>query len=99
MFGFTVLEALNGKQALELYQNNAAEISLVFTDMGMPVMDGYELIEKLKKLNPELPIIVSSGFGDTEIKARVGSDNIAGIISKPYKPDRLREVLKSVVEG
>ena len=96
-FGFNVLEAVNGKEALELYQKNAADITLVFTDMGMPVMDGYELFHKLKSLNPELPIIVSSGYGDAEVSSRIGSDNIAGLISKPYNPDQLREVLKGVV--
>ncbi len=99
MFGFTVLEAVNGREALEMYQKNAAEITLVVTDMGMPVMDGYELFHKLKSLDPELPIIVSSGYGDVEVSARIGSDNIAGIISKPYNPSQLREVLKSVMEG
>ena len=98
MFGFTVLEAVNGKEALEIFQKNATEITLVFTDMGMPVMDGYELFHRLKSLNPELPIIVSSGYGDAEVSARIGSDNIAGIISKPYNHDKLREVLKMVVE-
>ena len=45
----------------------------------MPVMDGYELFHELKKQNPELPIIVSSGFGEAEVTFRIGSDNIAGI--------------------
>jgi PAS domain S-box-containing protein len=99
MFGFTVLEAVNGKEALELYKKNAADITFVLTDMGMPVMDGYELFYELKKLKPELPIIISSGYGDAEVSSRIGSDNIAGLISKPYNPDRLCEVLKSVVEG
>jgi len=98
-FGFIVLEAANGKEALELYHKNAADILLVLTDMGMPGMDGYELFYELKKLRPELPIIISSGFGDTEVSSRIGSDNIAGLISKPYNPDQLREVLKRVLEG
>ena len=96
-FGFSVLEAVNGKEALELYQKNATDITLVMTDMGMPIMDGYELFSELKKLNPELPIIVSSGYGDSEVGSRIGIDNIAGLISKPYGPDQLREVLKRVV--
>jgi|GEM_PF-6660693 len=96
MFGFTVLEAVNGREALEIYKQNAAEITIVITDLGMPVMDGYELFSELKKLNPELPIILSSGYGDAEVSARMGSANISGIISKPYNPGRLREALKSV---
>ncbi len=92
--GFSVLEAVNGKEALELYRKNATDIRLVVTDMGMPVMDGYELFNELKKLNPRLPIIVSSGHGDAEVSSRLGTDNIAGLISKPYGTDQLREVLK-----
>ncbi|MGD0584296.1 MAG: PAS domain S-box protein [Oryzomonas sp.] len=99
MFGYTVLEAVNGKEALELYSKNAADINLVVTDMGMPVMDGYELFIQLKKLNPQLPIIISSGFGDAEVSSRIAIDDVAGLISKPYNPDQLREVLKSVLEG
>jgi FixJ family two-component response regulator len=56
-------------------------------------------LPKLKSLDPELPIVVSSGYGDVEVSARIGSDNIAGIISKPYNPSQLREVLKMVVNG
>ena len=99
MFGFTVLEAVNGKEALDLYQKNAADIILVLTDMDMPVMDGYALLPALKKLNPTLPIIVSSGFGDADVVSRIGRDNISGLISKPYNPNQIREVLRCVVEG
>jgi len=67
--------------------------------MGMPVMDGYELFHELKKLNDELPIIISSGFGDQNVTSRIGSDNIAGLVSKPYHSNQLRVVLKSVLEG
>ena len=89
----------NDREALEMYKKNVAEITIVMTDLGMPVMDGYELFSELKKLNPELPIIVSSGYGDAEVSARIGSDNISGIISKPYNPSQLREVVKSVFNG
>ncbi len=97
--GFTVLEAVNGKEALELYQRNATDIALVMTDIGMPVMDGYELFSELKKLNPGLPVIISSGYGDAEVTARIGTDSTARLISKPYGADQLREVLKRALEG
>lgn len=97
--GFFVIEASNGKDALELYQQNAADITLVMTDMGMPVMDGYELFSELKKLKPELPILISSGFGDVEITSKIARDEITGLISKPYRFDLLQETVKSVMEG
>ncbi|MEI6206331.1 MAG: PAS domain-containing protein [Desulfuromonadales bacterium] len=97
--GFTVIEASNGKEGLELFQKNAADINLVITDMGMPVMDGYQLFRELKTLKSDLPIIISSGFGDSVVESRIASEDIAGSISKPYSFDRLRDVLKSVTEG
>ena len=96
--GFAVLEASDGLEALKLYQEHATAISLVLTDIGMPVMNGYQLVTELKKLNPELPIIVSSGFGDTVIEERVENNELAGLISKPYRFDQLKEVLKRVHE-
>jgi two-component system, cell cycle sensor histidine kinase and response regulator CckA len=97
--GFNVLDAADGKEALELYQQNAADITLVVTDMGMPVMNGYELFNKLKQLDPKLPIIISSGFGEGDIGSKIPVESIAGMINKPYSFEHLREVLKGVVEG
>ncbi len=97
--GFAVMEAVNGKEALELYHKNAEYITLVVTDIGMPIMDGYELFRKLKDIAPELPIIISSGFGDTLVSSRITAGEAAGFLSKPYGFDNLREVLKTVVEG
>ena len=95
--GFTVLDAANGKEALELYQQNANDITMVVTDMGMPVMNGYELFYRLKQLDPKLPIIISSGFGEVDIASKIPRDHSAGMINKPYRFDQLREVLKEVV--
>lgn len=96
--GFTVIDAGNGTEAIERYQENASDITLVLTDIGMPLMDGYELCRELKKLNPELPIIISSGFGDAEVISHIARENLAGMVSKPYNFVQLQEVMKSVVE-
>ena len=96
--GFNVIKANNGKEALDLYQHKANEITLVVTDIGMPVMDGYALINELKRLNPAIPIIISSGFGDTVVTSRIAHEDIAGLISKPYRFDQLQKVLKSVFD-
>ena len=97
--GFNVIEASNGREALDLYQNNATAITLVLTDIGMPIMDGYTLFRELKSLKPELPIIISSGFGDTVVTTRIPAEEIAGLVSKPYRFDQLRAVLRVVEEG
>jgi PAS domain S-box-containing protein len=96
--GFKLIEASNGKEALEQYRNNAAEITLVVTDMDMPVMDGYQLFRELNNINPELPVIISSGFGDADITSRIAEGEIAGFLNKPYRFDQLRDVLRGVTE-
>jgi CheY-like chemotaxis protein/two-component sensor histidine kinase len=97
--GFRVIEATNGREALELYHKNAADIRLVVTDIGMPIMDGYDLFHELKKINPDLPIVISSGFGDAAVTSRIPREKIAGLLSKPYNFDHFREVLTSVLVG
>jgi len=97
-FGFDVVEAANGKDALELYQSNCAAIVMVVTDMGMPVMDGHDFFLALKKINPKLPIIISSGFGDADVTSKIGREDIAGLISKPYSLNQFSDVLKSVLD-
>jgi PAS domain S-box-containing protein len=97
ILGFTVIEASNGKEALEIYQKHATEITLVVTDIGMPIMNGYELFHELKSLNHNLPIVISSGFGELAVSSHIAPEDIAGTISKPYSFDLLRDVLKGVV--
>lgn len=95
--GFEVIEARNGKEALHIYQQNAHDIILVMTDMGMPVMDGYNLFLELKRLNAVLPIVISSGFGDADVTSRISRDDIAGLISKPYNFNLLQNVIRDAV--
>ena len=97
--GFQVVKAMNGQEALDLYQQKASDLTLVITDIGMPVMDGYALCDELKKLQAKVPIIISSGFGDTTVTSRINPQDIAGLVNKPYDLDQLRNVLKRVVEG
>lgn len=98
-FGFTVIEAVNGKEALEAYRRESERITLVITDIGMPVMDGYQVVQEIKRLAPGLPVVVSSGFGDTSITSRIPPQALAGMISKPYTTAELQAVLQAIVAG
>lgn len=97
--GFTVFTAVDGLDALDVYQKNAASIDLVLTDISMPQMDGYELVRELNMLNPGLPIIVSSGFGEKTVAAQLEQNIIAAMIGKPYRFDKLLETLENVVRN
>ncbi|NVN90911.1 MAG: PocR ligand-binding domain-containing protein [Desulfuromonadales bacterium] len=97
--GFTVFAAVDGLDALDTYQKNAASIDLVLTDISMPQMDGYELVRELNMLNPSLPIIVSSGFGEKTIDANIDQGMIAAMIGKPYRFDQLLEAMNNAVRN
>jgi CheY-like chemotaxis protein len=96
--GCNCLVETNGKQALQSYAKNWESFSAVITDMGMPIMDGYELIPKLIEINPEVRIIVSSGFGEKiTIQNLPGKENIVGMLNKPYHFETLKKLVQEII--
>ena len=95
-FGYQVLEASHGEEALSVYHQHGSRIALVLTDMAMPIMDGPALINALKAINPGLPIIGSSGF----MQGIGNSGSIPGVelfVSKPYTAEALLKALHGVL--
>ncbi len=91
MFGYQVLLAANGAEALELYHSRGKEIRVVLTDMMMPVLNGPALIRALRELDPNLPIIAASGLpGET------GCLKINHLLPKPYKTETLLQILREL---
>jgi len=99
--GFTVIEAQNGKQALELSRQTIADLVLVLTDIGMPEMNGQELIYELKKVHPRLPIVISSGYGDSSLRTQIDVSglDLAGSLNKPYSFEELQAVIRGAVKS
>jgi len=79
--GYTVLEAVNGREALELIRAHTGRLDVVITDIGMPEMDGHDLARWLGEERPEIPIVFMSGYGDPEPKVP--------FLQKPFPPDVL----------
>lgn len=95
---FTVVgEAENGKEALEL----AATLSpdLILLDLFMPVMDGYEAAESLKKKFPEMKIVILTGTQDEENIFELLESGIDGYIFKDVEPRELKGAIRSVMQG
>jgi PAS domain S-box-containing protein len=95
--GYNVMLAADGIEALTQYKEHQKEISLVLTDIGLPKMDGVEEFTKLKELNPDIKVIMASGYYDPEIKLNLMHSGVKGFIQKPYTPElvllKIREVL------
>ncbi|MDQ6676853.1 MAG: response regulator [Acidobacteriota bacterium] len=82
-YNFSVIEATNGSEALEMLRTHS-EISLVILDLEMPVMTGEQAVPIIKALYPNLPILLSSGFGETDVATRVIAFGIKAVLQKPY---------------
>ncbi len=96
-FGYRVLTARDGTEAVAAYSANRGEIKGVLTDMLMPFMYGPATIRVLKKLDPNVRIIAASGLMDNEkVKDAVGMDNIA-FLMKPFTADKLLHAVHKVL--
>ncbi|NQX02276.1 response regulator, partial [bacterium] len=96
-FGYRVLLASNGAEAVALYAPRKAEIAAVLTDMTMPVMDGATTIQILKKIDPEVRIAAASGLPLSAEVARACGLDVNHFIPKPYTAEMLLAVLRQIL--
>lgn len=97
--GFTALVASNGSEALSRYELHADDIVCVLLDLTMPVMDGEETLRRLRRLHPEVPVVICSGYAEQEIASRFEGQGTSGILQKPYQFVALRNILRSVTSA
>jgi len=93
--GYAVITASGGTEALEKLAQE--KYDAVFTDIRMPGMDGFEVAKRIKATQPWLPVVIVTGYGSPESKARAKELGVAGFLHKPLSPDMIegsaREVL------
>ena len=94
-YGYRVLTAINGTEAIAIYAERQQEIDVVLTDMMMPVMDGAATIQVLKRMNPEVKIIAASGLTSDGTKATSLGANY--YLHKPYTAANILKVLAQII--
>ena len=82
--GFNVLATSDGTEAIEVFRQHKAEICFVLCDLTMPLMDGWETITSLRKLSPDIPVILTSGFNEAQVMAGDHPILPDAFLSKPY---------------
>lgn len=98
-FGYSVLVATNGAEALSIYVPNQSKIDLVITDMAMPIMDGVATIIALRSLNPHLRIIASSGLASNSSVAKAIGAGVQLFLAKPYTAEALLRTIHQGLHG
>ncbi|WP_462324134.1 ATP-binding protein [Desulfoplanes sp.] len=91
--GYTVIEARDGNEAVELFKQHNGSIDLVLLDVIMPGMTGQQVWEKIQTIRPDLPVIFSSGYSFNELKENTIIAEKGRLIQKPYSPDQLMETI------
>lgn len=95
-FGYRVLTAINGAEAVSIYQQQRDKIAVVIIDMAMPVMDGHTAIAALKTITPEVKIIRASGLDTASGTTKATDVNHWQFIPKPYTTEILLQTLHRV---
>jgi PAS domain S-box-containing protein len=95
-FGYRVVTADGGTEAISIYEKYRDEIAVVLTDMMMPGMDGIAIIHTLRQLKPGVKVIAASGLADTDTVAKASGAGVTHFLQKPYTTESLLRVLGEV---
>jgi two-component system, cell cycle sensor histidine kinase and response regulator CckA len=98
MSGYTVLTASSGHEALSIFKTKHTEIDLVILDMIMPSMGGGELFERLKQIQPEVKVLLSSGYSMNEQVLEILNKGCNGFIQKPFNIKQLNAKLREMLD-
>jgi len=95
--GYEVLSARSGQEAIELYQKNADKIDLVIMDMIMPGMGGGETFDRLKRINRDIKVLLSSGYSINGQASKILERGCDGFIQKPFNLIQLSDKIQGII--
>ncbi len=97
--GFRVILKEDGASGVEAYRQQQDEILVIILDVTMPHMGGEETFRRLRQINPDVKVIVSSGYTEREATGLFAGKRIAGFVEKPFTPARLIEQVRATLEA
>jgi len=98
-YGYNVITACDGAEAIEMHTLHAREVAVILTDMMMPVMDGPTTIKTLFRRDPNVKIIAASGLSSEGHMAEVPSEAVKAFLPKPYTAEALLSTVHKVLTG
>ncbi|MBW2565180.1 MAG: response regulator [Deltaproteobacteria bacterium] len=96
--GYDVLTAGGGKEAIKIYKENKDKIDLVVLDMIMPVMGGGKTFEKLKEINSNVRVLLSSGYSLNNQASEIMTKGCTGFIQKPFYMKELSQKISEILK-
>ena len=96
LFDYQAQQAKDGEEALRCLRED--KYDLVITDLRMPKMSGTELLKLIKKVQPQLPVVVVSGFGPGNTQNLIISEQADGFLNKPFTVEQIEKILKDLIQ-
>ena len=97
-FGFDVIAARDGAEAIEVFRSESRRIDVVLLDLTMPRMDGIETMRELRRIAPEARVVLTSGYGSVDLEEETKrGEGPNAILPKPYAAERLLATLREVM--
>ncbi|MBM9537282.1 ATP-binding response regulator [Desulfobulbus alkaliphilus] len=96
--GYEVLVAQDGLEAVDMFTQHADEVRVVLSDLSMPRMDGWELMAALRRIRPDIPVILVSGHDESKVLASGDRERPQVFLRKPYQKAVLKEALERVLK-
>jgi len=95
IFDFEGFHAENGKEALDRLRQS--KYDMVFTDLRMPQMDGYDLLDAIKSEHPSMPVVVVTGYAVGDAREDEITAKADGFLHKPFKVDEIESILTNLL--
>jgi signal transduction histidine kinase len=96
--GYNVMLATDGRRAIEIYRRHKDEIHLVLLDMVMPRLSGQQVYKRLRELDPNVKVLLSSGYSLDSEAAEIMDQGCNGFIQKPFNINALSKALRSIID-
>ncbi len=96
--GYRVLTANDGIEGYEMFRDHHEEITLVLSDMGLPRMGGWEMFQKMRELDPGVPVILASGYFEPKLKLDLINAGAKDFVQKPYIAEDIHRRIREIIE-
>jgi two-component system cell cycle sensor histidine kinase/response regulator CckA len=97
--GYHVLTARDGREAIDMFRKGKGAIDLVLLDLTMPHMSGLDVLERIRKIDPEVKVVLSSGYRAEDSHSRERFSEASAFLCKPYRADVLAGIVRDVLDG
>ena len=94
-----MITACDGQQALDLFRQNPDRIACVLLDLTMPQMGGEATFRELRRIRPDVRVVLSSGYNEQDVVQRFAGKDLTGFVQKPYQMAALLVCLRKVMQS